>query len=196
MHKESLKICVQRITATLLVVSLLGGCAQMKEFFLGPATSSSATTDDSRPRSANYYLDELHRFAAGDEATQAEIFTDTESAATAIPETSTRLSFALVLATPGHAGFDPEHSHNLLHELLAETEVMTEAEISLATIYLKSVEELIALRASAHSAETSIDQRLAIAWADNDRLKRELEEAEQKLDAITSIERSIRAQDP
>ncbi len=180
----------------MLIVSLLGGCAQMKEFFLGPGTSTSATARDSKPRSANYYLDELHRFTAGDKATQAQIFADTESAATLIPETSTLLSFALILATPGHAGFDPEHAQNLLHELLTETELMTEAEISLATIYLKSVAELVALRANAHSAETSIDQRLATAWADNDRLKRALEEAEQKLDAITSIERSIREQGP
>ena len=40
--------------------------------------------------------------------------------------------------------------------------------------------------------EQAISQRLAAAEAENRRLKSALQEAEQKLEAITSIERSIR----
>ncbi|MDH3433403.1 MAG: hypothetical protein OEM60_06070, partial [Gammaproteobacteria bacterium] len=56
------------------------------------------------------------------------------------------------------------------------------------------------LRASSSRAtqtqEAATNQRLATVEADNRRLRRELAEAEEKLEAITSIERSIRAQDP
>lgn len=198
MHRDKQKIHARPIAVTILAVFLLGGCAQMKEFFLGPSTSSpsSATSRASETHSADFYLKELHKLATGDVAAQAEILADTEAAATLIQEPSTILRFALVLGTPGHAGFDPERAQGLLRELLAKTELMTETEISLATIHLKAAEEFVVLGANARSAQTAVDQRLATAWADNDRLKRELEEAEHKLDAITSIERSIREQDP
>jgi len=55
------------------------------------------------------------------------------------------------------------------------------------------------LRASTDRAQrteaAAVNQRLATVEAENRRLRRELEDAEDKLDAITSIERSIRAQD-
>ena len=43
--------------------------------------------------------------------------------------------------------------------------------------------------------EAAVNQRLANVEAENRRLRRELEDAEDKLEAITSIERSIRQQD-
>ena len=55
------------------------------------------------------------------------------------------------------------------------------------------------LRASssraARTEEQAITQRLASVEAENRQLRRELQEAETKLEAITSIERSIREQD-
>jgi hypothetical protein len=55
------------------------------------------------------------------------------------------------------------------------------------------------LRASSDRAqrteEAAINQRLATVEAENRRLRRELQDAESKLEAITSIERSIRQQD-
>ena len=83
---------------------------------------------------------------------------------------------------------------------------MTQAEISLAEIHLRAVEERIVLNSearrlresssrAARTEEQAINQRLATVEAENRQLRRELEDAEQKLDAITSIERSIREQD-
>lgn len=94
----------------------------------------------------------------------------------------------------------------MLRELMTQTALMTPAEVALTTIYLKSTEELILrssearrLRASTDRAqrteEAAINQRLATVEAENRRLRRDLEEAESKLEAITSIERSIRQQD-
>lgn len=155
---------------------------------------------------AEQYLDELYELSAGDPATQAEIYADAESGSKLTPRPQTDLRFALVLATPGHSEADPERAQNMLRELLTQTELMTPAEISLATIHLKSVEELIVLSAearrlrasnsqAARTQQTAMSQRLSSIEAENRRLRLELEAAEGKLEAITSIERSIREQD-
>jgi hypothetical protein len=94
----------------------------------------------------------------------------------------------------------------LLREVLARTELLTQAEIALATIHLKSAEQIAVAQAevqrlrsvtsrAAQSRESVTNQRLAAAEAENRRLRRELDEAEKKLEAITSIERSIREQE-
>lgn len=154
---------------------------------------------------ADVYLDDLYRLAAGDPATQAEIFAESKSEATLTPAPQTTLRYALVLATPGHAEADPEQAQSLLREVLAQRELLTPAEISLATIHLSAVEQQIVLqnetrrlRASssraARTEEAAMNQRLATVEAENRQLRRDLEEAERKLEAITTIERSIREQ--
>ena len=186
-----------------LIVAALAGCAQTSEWLSGRGNASSTDPIILGAPEADVYLEELYALAAGDPATQAEIFIDAEAAAKLTPGPSTNLRFALVLASPGHAESDPERAQSMLRELLTQTELMTPAEISLATIHLRSVEELIVLIAearrlretnsrAARTEEAAINQRIATVEADNRRLRRELAEAEDKLEAITSIERSIR----
>ena len=98
---------------------------------------------------ANQYLNELYNLAAGDPATQAEIYADAESGAKLTPGPQTNLRYALVLATPGHPDADPQVAANMLREILTQPELMTPAEISLATIHLKSAEEQIVLTTEA-----------------------------------------------
>lgn len=209
MHKEVLTIRAKQIATTAIVVVLLSGCAQTKSFFSGTRKSEASSGDVGilGAPTADDYLAELYDLAAGDPATQAEIFADARAGSQLTPGPQTHLRYALVLATPGHPEADPEQAQSLLRELLTQTEIMTASEISLATIHLKSVEELIVsnsearrLRASTSRAtqtqEAATNQRLATVEAENRRLRRELADAEEKLEAITSIERSIRAQDP
>ena len=191
------------------IVSTASGCA----------TASKATnwlTGKSPPEneehvvlgapSADEYLRELNDLVAGDPDKQADIFADASSAARLTPGPSTDLRLGLVLATPGHPASDPVQAQRLLSGVLERSELMTAAEISLARIALNSVDSVIVTNAqatrlqestsqTARSEEQAISQRLATAEAENARLRRELEEAEQKLDAITSIERSIREQE-
>ncbi len=191
--------------ATLLVAVLISGCQTTTDWIKGRRT---ATADDpvilGAPE-ANTYLTELYRLASGDPATQAEIFADAQSAATLTPGTSTQLRYALILATPGHSESDGEAAQSLLREILSQQELMTPAEISLATIHLKDVEARIVLdsearrlRADNSRAATTeaaaINQRLARIETENRQLRESLADAEAKLEAITSIERSIREQ--
>jgi hypothetical protein len=93
----------------------------------------------------------------------------------------------------------------MLRELLAQPELLSPGEISLATINLRQVEDRIMLGAetnrlrtentqAASTEEAAVAQRLATIEAENRRLRHDLEEAEAKLEAISSIEREIREQ--
>ena len=201
---------LKRFAAVLLAVSLAAGCAQTKSWL------DAARSPQSRDRStddvvlgappAEDYLAELEQVAAGDPATQIEIFADAESRATLTPNPSTNLRFALILATPGHSEYDPARAQSLLREVLTQTPLMTRSEIALARIYLTAVEQAIVLEAeaerlrqsdsrAARTEQRAINQRLATVEAENRRLRTELTEAESKLEAITSIEQTIREQE-
>jgi hypothetical protein len=208
MHKMRLSTGAKTLAATTLVALLLGGCAQTKELMSGMRKSSPAEDVGilGAPET-DQYLQEMYKLVAGDPATQAEIYADARSASTLTPGPSTNLRYALVLAAPGHAESNAEMAQSLLRELLTQAPLMTQAEISLATIHLKSVEQLIVansdvrrLRAStsraAQTQEAAASARLTSVEAENRRLRQDLEEAEDKLEAITTIEQSIRAQDP
>ena len=196
-------------TIFIIALALLSGCTQTKGWLdkitPGGGQSSSGTVILGAP-SADDYLETLYQLTTGDPATQAEIFADTESRSTLTPDPSTNLRFALVLATPGHSESDPELAQSMLRELLAKTALMTPAEIALAEIHLASVEdsivqasELRRLRQStsrqAQTEELAINQRIATVESENRTLRRDLAEAEEKLEAITNIERSIREQE-
>jgi len=204
----SSKAIIRPIATTVVVALLLGGCSQTKSF-MASMRKSPSTSDDPvilGAPSAEHYLQELYDLAAGDPATQAEIYADAEAGAKLTPGPQTNLRLALVLATPGHSESNPEIAQSMLRELLAQTALLTPAEISLATLHLKSVERQIVLGSEARRArasssraaateEAAASQRLARVEAENRRLRREVAEAEDKLEAITSIERSIREQD-
>jgi hypothetical protein len=192
----------------MLLVSLLSACAQTKHVMASMGRSSEPSDDAvvlGAP-DAEQYLSELHDFTNGNPRTQQEIFEDAQSESTLTPGPQTNLRYAMILATPGHAGFDPEMAQTLLRNVLQQESILTASEVSLATIHLKSVERQIALSSEARRAmatssraatseEQASRQRLAAVEAENRRLQEELADAKEKLDAITSIERSIREQD-
>lgn len=189
-----------------VILATMAGCTQTTDWLKGRRTANADDPVILGAPEADAYLTELADLAGGDPATQAEIFADADAGATLTPGPNTQLRLALVLATPGHPESNPEQAERLLREVLTQTELLTQAEISLATIHLNGVESLIVanaearrLRAStsraARTEEQAISQRLASVEAENRQLRRDLEDAEAKLEAITSIERSIREQD-
>lgn len=197
---------IHRIVLITLIVAAMVGCAQSKDWLQGSRTVEADEPIILGAPEADVYLKELYKLAAGDPATQAEIFADAESAATLTPDANTTLRLALVLATPGHVESNPEKAQTLLREILAQSQLLTPAEIALATIHLNNVERLIVadaevrrLRAASSQAarteEEAISRRLSQVEADNRELRRQLKAAEDKLQAITTIEQSIREQE-
>ena len=209
MLEKRLRTTSKQLVAATLTAVLLSGCSQTRGWLNSVGGGTSDASDEPvilGAPAADEYLTELSDLSSNDPALQAEIFADSQAAAQLTPNPSTTLRFALVLATPGHPESDPQQAQSILRELMTQTALMTPAEIALATIYLKSTEELIMLSSEARRLRASTDraqrteqaavnQRLANVEAENRRLRRELEDAENKLEAITSIEQSIRQQD-
>ena len=196
---------IKAIAATVVAALFLSGCESTTNWLKGRRTADPSEDVLLVSEDANNYLTELQQLAAGDPATQAEIYADAESTATLTPSTSTRLRYALVMATPGHAGTNAAEAQSILRELLSRPEMMTASETALATIFLNNIETQIVLDAEARrlraansraasTEEAAVAQRIARIEAENRQLREALTDAESKLEAITSIERSIREQ--
>ena len=149
MHSQKRTNRVRPLAGIAIAAVLLSGCAQTKDFFSGMSRSETPSGDPGilgAPQ-VDYYLDELRLLASGDPAAQAEIYADAQSGAQLTPGPQTNLRYALVLGTPGHPESDAAQSASMLREVLAAPELLTQAEISLASIALRSAEELAAVEA-------------------------------------------------
>lgn len=192
------------LAAAATALALSTGCAPIRDWIAGE-DGSRANPIVVGSDAPNSYVQEMYLLASGDPATQAEIYADAAAAASLTPDTMSRLRFALVLAMPGHPGSDAERAHDLLRDLLSRPELLTPVEKSLAVIHLQGVEERLVLGAETRrlraensraerTEEAAVAQRIAAIEAENRELRQSLAEAEQKLEAITTIERSIREQ--
>jgi len=147
------------------------------------------------------YLDVCLRLARGTPAEQAEILANANNDYSAAPTPSRVLRYAMILSTPGHAGYDPVGAQRLLHEVLASPETLLPAERALAFLQLQQVERQQSLQAdvrrlqlnaerTANDRIAQLTRRLTTESEENTRLKKALADAQAKLDAIATIERS------
>lgn len=192
-----------RAATLLLGAALLGAC----DLTGGLATRQQA----SAPPPANptpgaisvaAVLDLMVGLHQTDPARQAEVFQATKDAAELTPTTSNRLRYAVALATPGHSAADPVAAQRQLSELLARPETLLPMERNFALAELNEVEHLLVLQAEnkrlrdedareSRDRQQSSNRRLQAEIDENARLRRALEEAQKKLDAVTQLERSI-----
>ena len=153
-------------------------------------------------------LEMMSSLPQGDPARQAEMFQAAKDAAELTPTTSNRLRYALALATPGFSGADPVAAQRQLSELLARPETLLPIERLLALVELKEVEQRLILQAEngrmredaqrddSRDKLQAINRRLAAESDENARLRKALDEARAKLEAISHIERSINDRGP
>ncbi|MGH8136529.1 MAG: hypothetical protein ACRER4_09285 [Steroidobacteraceae bacterium] len=105
----------------------------------------------------------------------------------------------MVLAVPGHAATDPEGARSLLGEALSTPETLLPSERALAELMIRELDarltlaqENSALRNSANTTDrdriAGLNRRLQQETAEKDRLRRELQEAQAKLEAIATLE--------
>jgi hypothetical protein len=192
-----------RAAACFLVLGALSGCAG-----LGGASSQKTTTasePDGQQRDLGSIAPLLEMMSAlpkGDPARQAEIFQSAKEAASLSPTTSNRLRYALALSIPGHSGSDPVAAQRQLSELLARPETLLPDERLLALVELQEVDQRLILQAenqrlrdeASHDSRDklqAVNRRLAAESDENARLRKALDEARAKLDAVTHIERTI-----
>jgi hypothetical protein len=193
-----------RIPAGLCLAAALGGCAMVGGSQSGSKSPSPDQGAEARdPGPVAPLLEMMGALPQGDPARQAEIFQSAKDAASLAPTTSNRLKYALALATPGHSGSDPVAAQRQLAELLARPETLLPDERLLAMVELQEVDQRLVLQAEnkrlrdEESRDDSRDKlqtanhRLSAEQDENARLRKALDEARAKLDAVTHIERSI-----
>ena len=198
------------IVSIAVLAAQLGACAGAGNLFSNRGAANTAPTSVATTSQAvvgaqglGIYLDLMRRLVEGDTVTQAEAFRNAANAAELAPTTTNRLKLALALATPAHAASDASEAQRQLSALLVTGDALLPEERILASIHLKDVEQRLILDAAAEQLRreaeaelarqnTENSQRLDAALAENRRLRAELEDATEALDAVTAIERSIR----
>ncbi len=191
-----------------VTAALLAGCQLSSAFTRDdPAAidfSDAALASHGLAASPVYaYLDMMRELIEGDPLTQNRVFRDVVRDAASSPTTANRVKHALAVATPGHPNEDLAEAQMRLSDLLAAGPALLPEERMLVSIHLKEVEQRLILGAETarfrreaqlarEAREDEFARRLQAAFDENERLAKELIEAQQKLDAITNIERSIR----
>jgi hypothetical protein len=189
-----------RCLAFVVAAGLVAGCTNVDDWsgMKRRKDTTSVTQTDDGTLVADY-LATLDRLGQGGAAQQAEIIESTRSAYLADPSTRKRLRYAFVLSVPGHAASDPAGARALLGEALATPETLLPSERALADLMVRDLDARLALtreneslRSGTASAEETriaeLNRRLQAETAEKDRLRRELERAEAKLEAIATLE--------
>jgi hypothetical protein len=193
---------LRRSILTALTLCALCGCAALGGSSGTKVPPPSEPERPSESAAITPLLDLMSALPKGDPARQAELFQSAKDAASLSPTTSNRLKYALALAIPGHSGSDPVAAQRQLSELLARPETLLPDERLLALVELQEVDQRLVLQAenqrlrdeALHDSKDklqAINRRLQTESDENARLRKALDEAHAKLEAVTHIERSI-----
>jgi hypothetical protein len=185
-------------------ITLVSGCADLL-----PRKDTSppvpAPVIDRQAASATLisgYLENLQRLVQSAPAQQAETAAAAQREYDLAPTPSHQLRLALVLATPNHSATDLPRAQRLLRELMAAPAALLPAERALAFLEQQRVDVQLALEAENKRLQGTVvrndkdrnaaaNKRLQAELEENARLRKELEEAQSKLDAISDIEKSL-----
>ena len=195
-----------RAGSALLVVLTLAGCAAMSGQH-APAPAPVVNSAAAASTLLSDYLQLLQRLVQSPPAEQAEILASAQREYDTAPTPSRQLKLALILGTPGHPAADLPKAQGLLRELMANPEMLLPGERALAFLELSQIDDHLTLesenrrlQADAVRADkermASANHRLQTELDENARLRKELEEARAKLDAIANIERSLNERKP
>jgi hypothetical protein len=190
------------LLATLVLVGCAGLSSQRPPSpppVVNPSATSSAVLND--------YLMLLQKLVQGPPSEQAEIVVAAQRDYDIAPTPSHTLRLALILGTPGHPATNLTRAQGLLRELMANPETLLPGERALTFLQLSQIDdhltlaaENLRLQAEAVRADrervASANHRLQSELDENARLRKELEEARAKLDAIANIERSLNERKP
>lgn len=189
-----------RLIALIAIACLAAGCTNVDDWsgMKRRKDTTPVTQTDDGALVADY-LATLDRLGRGGAAQQAEIIESTRGAYLADPSTRKRLRYAFVLSVPGHAASDPAGARALLGEALATPETLLPSERALADLLVRDLDARLALtrenetlrNGSSLQEENRIadlNRRLEAETAEKERLRRELERAEAKLEAIATLE--------
>ena len=198
---------VPLLSSRVCVELRLAGCALTDKLDSEPLPRADRRAGaDLRERHCARYLDTMDGLASPDPARQADVFYEVEREYTRAPTTASTLRYAVALVTPGHPASSPQEGKRLLETLLATPERMTQEERTFAAVLLHETNARLKLEAENRRllatlddrgrSQANSDKRVQAQIEENARLRRALAEAQQKLDAIKEIERSIIERSP
>jgi hypothetical protein len=145
----------------------------------------------------------MQRLSQASAAEQAELLAAARDAYEHSPQGSAQLRYALLLATPGHPGRDAPKAQLLLRQLVAQPETLVPIERAVSLVELAQLDRELGLKADNDRMQTSAqrgDRDRAIAAAqhrlqaeldENAKLRKQLDDAQAKLDAVANIERNL-----
>jgi len=190
--------------------SLLQGCQLVEKLRAEAQANAAAQNAPAASTSASGiapgYLEIMNGLSTSDPARQADLFYEVEREYTRAPTTASTLRYAVALVTAGHPASSPSEGKRLLETLLATPERLTQDERTLAAVLLHETDVRLKLEAENRRllatlddrsrTQANSDKRIQAQIEENARLRRALAEAQQKLDAIKEIERSIIERSP
>jgi len=194
------------IFGLLAALVVLAACADLGSQ-QASATQAQPATSTPAPDTLAPYFDTLANMAPGDTARQQAELQSALAAARQAPSAANTLRYALALGCAGHRDSNPVEAKHLLSDLLAGPNDLGPRERELANAYLREFDARVALYAELARQREDAEQKLksndssaakradALA-ADNARLKKQLAEAERKLEAVAEMERSLQEQTP
>jgi hypothetical protein len=195
----------------LSVLALLTACANLGTSSR-PAEPAPPSNEEVQAALLAGYVSALQTVVQGSPAEQAEVLAEARENYEMAGRGPAVLRYALLLATPGHPAHDPGLAQRLLRETLARPELLSPIERALAIVETERVrqelelaaenERLVAEAQQERDRQRNVPSSAALAKRlqeqsnENTRLRRELDEAKAKLDAIANIERNVPDRQP
>jgi hypothetical protein len=147
------------------------------------------------------YVEMLAALTSPDPVRQSDVFYAAEQNHTQAPTTLNMLRFAMALAMPGHPNSDPVKGKRLLDQVMANPERISVGEQAMATTMIDIADEWLKMQAELRRLNATVDdrtraqsnseRRLQAQAEELTKLRKALDAAQQKLDAIKDIEKSI-----
>jgi hypothetical protein len=160
----------------------------------------------------NSYSNTLSQLVQGSPAEQAELIAGARAAYDPARPGPAALRYGLMLAAPNHPAHDAALAQRVLREALSRPELLSSAERALAIVESQRMEAELRAKSEVDrltaelkrerdrqrnaTASANTARRLQAEMDENARLRKALDEAHAKLDAIANIERSISDRPP
>lgn len=199
---SSLRTCAAlRLPATLLLLLAAGGCAAVK-----PVCPPAPTTPPPAPARPDLapYLAALDSVSARDPAVGNAALAALRAERAASPSTVATMRYALALGAAARTDSDPVEARRLLDEVLTGSgpdedarrlaaALRNEFDARIALVADLARERQLAERRRSEDT-TGLERRIEALAVENQRLRRELTQAQSTLNAIEDIERTLSEQ--
>jgi len=192
-----------RNALVLACLAIVAGCTLSNPFRRAPTAPDPAQVSAQADAAAlRTLVATLALLQTDSPARQAEAVAETKRQAEGDATVAARLRYAALLAVPGHGASDPVAARRQLSEILARPEWLSPSERVLATLLLDDVNDRLILNAEIRRLNdesesrdrekiAALAKRVQSEGEENSRLRRALEEARRKLEAVTQVERSM-----